>query len=166
MAHRGVIGNGKGYPMIKLVSILGIPLALGLSGCGAATAPAPDVQATQPASADVAIRAFKDVCLATAPSFAGAKAAAKQFGVADIIDGIGGMTKDGSLSIQIKLGKECATTSASRPGNATDAEFRAVIIQATGANVTSFPSVVVISGTQFLVQHDRKGGEAYVLLKK
>ena len=120
----------------------------------------------QAPAADAALRAFKDVCLATAPSFATANAAAKKYGITDIIPGIGGMTADGSLSIQIKPNKECATTSASRPGNGTELEFRALIKQATGIAFSTFPSIVTIKGSQFIVQHDRRGGEAYVLIKK
>ena len=115
---------------------------------------------------DVAVQAFKDICLATAPSFAGADIKAKKYGITEILPGIGGMTKDGSLSIQIKPNKECATTSENRPGNATDLEFRTVIKQASGVAVTSFPSVIMLKGSQFIVQHDRHGGEAYVMLKK
>lgn len=115
---------------------------------------------------DLAVRAFKEVCLATAPSFAAATAKSKKFGISEMVPSIGGMTKDGALSIQIKPNKECATTSAAKPGNATDLEFRAAIKAASGVSLSGFPAIVSIKGATFIVQHDRHGGEAYVLLKK
>ena len=122
---------------------------------------------------DIGVRAFKDICLASAPSFAKSARLAKKYGVETWLP-LGkqkmGMTKDDSLSVQIQPGKECAITTKSRPGAGVHTQFmKAVTGAAKPAAITertSNPFVATVRGKKFIFKHDRSGGEAYVMLSK
>ena len=131
-------------------------------------APTPVVASS--ASADEGVAAFRDICLANAPSFAGSAAAARAYDV-DRVDDLGfmamGMRADQGLSVQIKPGVECAITTPSRGANNPSAAFAAVVASKTsGSAPTSFPAVGTVAGTSYVFQHDRNGGEAFVMLKR
>ncbi len=145
-----------------------------VSGCNTS-----GMKAEQPPSASMGvtgdykgIKAFKDICLATAPSFSSAVPAAKRYGVKDFFDlgeGKSGLTPDNSLSAQIKPAVECAVTTPAYVGDrgALRAQFIAVVGAAAGVDIenTKIPFTAEIKGTKFIFTHDPKGGEAFVMLK-
>lgn len=120
---------------------------------------------------DIAIKAFKDLCLKTGPSFTAGISGAKGYGVTDFFDlngGKNGMTKDHSMSVQIKPGRECAITSPNRSDPTLHDQFlRAVAEFADNVPMNDKPNqpfVAIIKGKRFIFQHDRNGGEAYVMI--
>lgn len=159
-------GNFRNNPVCvgaRAVIVLGL-----LGGMSAAPALAAGGKAM-----DIGIRAFKDICLASAPSFAKGARLAKKYGVETWLP-LGkqkmGMTKDDSLSVQIQPGKECAITTKSRSGAGVHTQFvKAVTGAAKPAAITkkaSNPFVATVRGKRFIFKHDRSGGEAYVMLSK
>jgi hypothetical protein len=135
--------------------------------------------ASQPASAgspgatkvtEVAIAAFRDLCLKTAPSFEKGIAEAKRYGAKkmDGTDAIGwiGTTADGSLSVQIKPNKECATTSENKRDPSLQKQFAQVVTDVTDS-APAESNTAAFFGTirrhRYLFLHDRRGGEAYVM---
>jgi hypothetical protein len=115
-----------------------------------------------------AIEAFVDICLKTAPSFAGSAEAAKRFGINDLQD-MGfmrlGFTADKNLGVQLSE-KECVVTT---PNQSDDSLTRQLLSAAQTYSQTPVadrvPSKVRIQDNNFILQHDRKGGETYVLLR-
>jgi len=115
-----------------------------------------------------AVEAFTDICLKTAPSFAGSAEAAKRFGINDLVD-MGftriGFTADKNLSVQLSE-KECVVTT---PSQSDDSLTRQLLSATQAYSQTPVadrvPSKVRIGDSNFILQHDRKGGEAYVLLR-
>jgi len=146
-------------------------LAAALAGCTTAPPTSTSISKAPGAAStkiDVGLAAFRDICLATAPSFVSGYAAAKKYGVEGSTE-FGGITGDGSLSVQIKPGKECAVTTETRPGPIVHAQFLQTV-----ANVAATPSGIKggqtpfnanVGGNNFIFQHDRNGGEAYVMIK-
>jgi hypothetical protein len=138
-----------------------------LSGC---TTNPPQPSASLP-SRDVAeaIRAFENVCLKTAPSFSGAAQAAREFGIVEISDFEfmkSGFNKDQSLGVQIKADNECVITTPEQKDNTLTRQFLQTVSKYAG----KIPSVRTpikagVNGVTFIFLHDRKGGEAYVMLK-
>ncbi len=160
-------GNFRNSPArisVKAAILLGLPF------CGMSAAP---VSAADGGAIDIGIRAFNEICLASAPSFASATQLAKKYGVETWMP-LGkekmGMTKDDSLSVQIQPGKECAITTKARPGAAVHAQFMNAVIGTTKppaiTEKTSNPFVAAVGGKRFIFKHDRSGGEAYVMLAK
>jgi hypothetical protein len=136
--------------------------------------------ALQTRAPDPGIQAFKDVCLASAPSFALAFVFAKKYGVKPDLS-VGetrmGLNGDQSLSIQVNPGKECkcAITTPNRAGDQVNLEFARAVALAThapfsgsdsAATVGLTPFVGPFRGSKFIFKHDRTGGEAYVMLCK
>lgn len=116
------------------------------------------------------VDAFLDICLLTAPSFSGAQDAARKYEINEIID-LGfmkmGMTKDDSLSVQINDGQKCViTTPPQYSSGLTDRFIRDVSSRLGSPLPQSTPFVVAIGTTSFIIQHDRNGGEAFVMLKQ
>lgn len=115
-----------------------------------------------------AIEAFVDICLKTAPSFAGSAEAAKRFGINDLQD-MGftriGFTADKNLAVQLSE-KECVVTTPMQP---EDSQTRQLLSAAQTYSQTPIadrvPSKVRIQDNNFILQHDRNGGEAYVLMR-
>lgn len=131
----------------------------------------PHVALAEPKSSkgnDIAIAAFKDVCLASAPTFATAAAKAKRYGVKSADPQLGGMTEDRSMSVQIKPKRECAVTSERRSDRTLHAQFLRVIagfgVDVPQGSKAGTPFVAMIKGKRFIFQHDRQGGEAYVMI--
>ena len=127
------------------------------------------VSETPNAETAAAIKAFEDVCLKTAPSFSGAAQAAGSLGITEITDAgfmKMGFNKDQSLGVQIKADKECVITTPPQRNNSLTSQF----LQLIGRYSTLSPSNQVpikasIKGVPFIFQHDRKGGEALVMLR-
>lgn len=120
---------------------------------------------------DKAVTVFRDACLATAPGFEKAMEAARKFGVKPQLDlgaSMVGMAPDGSFSLQIRAKNECAVTAESSPGPAVAEQFIAVVAEAAGVSAASLagkdPIRITLGGQTYVVRHDRKGGEAYVIL--
>ena len=127
----------------------------------AAPAPAATVEASDPG-----VAAFRDICLATAPSFANATNAAAAYGVADFLN-IGdlsiGSRADNTIAVQLTAGSKCVITTPSRATNPRD-QFLSIV---PGLSTTSaLPATTTIGGSTFIIQHDRQGGEAFVMLKR
>jgi hypothetical protein len=125
---------------------------------------------------DKAVIVFRDACLATAPSFEKAMTAAKKLGITPQMDlgaSVVGMSSDGSISLQVRGRKECAVTGESSPGNKVADQFAFVLAQsssgAAGSALASSlksgePVRILLKGQTFVARHDRKGGEAYVII--
>ncbi|OYU10398.1 MAG: hypothetical protein CFE38_17910 [Comamonadaceae bacterium PBBC1] len=116
-----------------------------------------------------AIKAFEAICLKTAPSFSGAAQVATAFGITAITN-LGfmkmGFNKDQSMGIQIKSDKECVITTPSQRINGLTTQFLGAVSRyANAPSLDKVPSKVNINGVPFIFHHDRKGGEAYVMLK-
>ena len=124
-------------------------------------------QITEPSQA---IKAFVDICLKTAPSFSEAAAAAKSYGIEEITD-LGfatmGATKDQSMAVQISKNKECAITTESKSSGALTQQFIQAVSENTSTDAaTKVPFRAKVKDDTFIFQHDRKGGEAFVMLKQ
>lgn len=115
------------------------------------------------------IQAFRDICLKNAPDFAGSIAAAKAYGVTEFED-LGFMTAgfnaDKSLSVQLKPGVECVVTTENQKDDSLTRQFLSVVAEsANSPTPRSVPVKFVLAGQTFIAMHDRRGGEAFVLLK-
>lgn len=115
------------------------------------------------------IQAFRDICLHNAPDFAGSIASAKAYGITETKD-LGFMTAgfsaDKSMSMQLKPGKECVVTTPEQTDNSLTRQLlSAVAARANSPMPRSVPTRFVLAGQSFIVMHDRRGGEAFVLLK-
>ncbi|WP_353236586.1 hypothetical protein [Diaphorobacter ruginosibacter] len=147
--------------------ITGVITALVLSGCAANQGTPAGAQ--QQGEINEAIQAFEDICLETAPSFAGAAQAAASFGILEIKDA--GFMKMGSnanrsLGVQIKAENECAVTTPSQPDSQLTRQFlQAVGRHAGAAPRKRVPTKAYVRGVPFMFHHDRQGGEAFVMLK-
>ena len=110
--------------------------------------------------------AFADICLASAADFTSAAEKAAAYGI-ELMD-VGSMkvgtTQDQSLAAQIKV-NSCTVTTPSQRNSKLEEEFRALVAEFTGSTVaTAVPFKVQIGGRNFVVMHDRRDGEAFVLL--
>ncbi|MDH2078121.1 hypothetical protein LOY49_10895 [Pseudomonas atacamensis] len=133
-----------------------------LASCTTATPSAPTPVTSK------AIEAFIDICLKTAPSFAGSAEAAKRNGITELVD-MGftriGFTADKNLSVQLSE-KECVVATASQSDDSLTRQLlSAAQIYSQTPVADRVPSKVRIQDNNFILQHDRKGGETYVLLR-
>jgi hypothetical protein len=133
-----------------------------LAGCAASTPNTPIPVKSK------AIEAFTDICLKTAPSFAGSAEAAKRYGIDDLQD-MGftriGFTADKNLAVQLSA-KECVVTTPSQSDNSLTRQLLSAVQPYSQTAVADrVPSKVSLQGANFILQHDRNGGEAYVLLR-
>lgn len=116
-----------------------------------------------------AIKAFEEVCLRTAPSFLGAVKAAGAFGVSELSDEgymKMGFNKDKSLGVQVKENNECVITTPEQASSTLTRQFLQVVSQhASEPPSDRVPAKASINGVRFIFQHDREGGEAFVMLK-
>lgn len=145
---------------------LAVLAAVSLSGC--VSNPSTPSTDAKPQELVQAIQIFEQVCIKQAPSFAGSIQAAAEFGVKDVMDG-GFATfaskPDKSLSVQVKEGRECAVTTPSQRDRTLSKQLLFVIQKYSTTTVaTRIPTQGTIEGTSFLFHHDRKGGEAFVML--
>lgn len=133
-----------------------------LAGCATSTPNLPTPVKSK------AIEAFTDICLKTAPTFAGSAEAAKRYGIDDLQD-MGftriGFTSDKNLAVQLSE-KECVVTTPNQPDDSLTRQLLSAAQPYSQTTVADrVPSKVRIQGGNFILQHDRKGGEAYVLLR-
>jgi len=123
----------------------------------------------EPTITSAGILAFRDICLKSAPSFAGAETAARNHGISDLTDaGFAkmGMNEDQSLGVQIQANKECAITTPTQNDSSLTQQFLSVAGKFSSTPVAqSIPSKITLNGQTFILMHDRRGGEAYVMLK-
>lgn len=136
-----------------------------IAGCSTNSPPSAEVMAFSTTS----LKIFSDVCLATAPSFSKAEQVAKTHGITEIMD-MGfmksGRNSDGSIGVQIKLGTECVITTNSQKNRNLTAQLLNVVAPFSSTSVIQqVPSKITINNQKFIIHHDRKGGEAFVLLK-
>lgn len=120
---------------------------------------------------DKAVMLFRDACLASAPAFDKAMAAAKKFGIKPQMDlgaSLVGMAPDGSYSLQVRGKKECAVTAEKSAGPGVAEQFRSAVAAAAGVSTASLapdgPLQINLRGQTYVVRHDRKGSEAYVII--
>ncbi|MFN3985025.1 MAG: hypothetical protein ACK4KV_06030 [Rhodocyclaceae bacterium] len=144
-----------------------ISSSLTLAACASSTT----AQLTQTEGAELAesIKAFETVCLKSAPSFSGAAEAAKAFGISEIIDARFmkmGLSADKSIGVQTTYDEECVITTPAQRRNDLTAQFLGVVSRHTNTPpLKRAPSKISINGATFIVQHDRTGGETFVMLR-
>ncbi|OLF53354.1 hypothetical protein [Pseudomonas chlororaphis] len=147
-----------------IASPLGLALLL-LAGCSSP----PEIIDEQPAAIAEGVLAFRDICLKSAPSFAGADSAAKAYGIARLEDaGYArmGLRSDHSLGVQVQKNKQCAVTTPSQADKTLTRQFLKIAEQFSSTAVgQSLPVRIILDQQTFLLMHDRRGGEAYVMLK-
>ncbi|AZC27291.1 MULTISPECIES: hypothetical protein [Pseudomonas] len=123
----------------------------------------------EPTVTSAGILAFRDICLKSAPSFAGAQTAAREHGIGGLSDAgfaMMGMNQDQTLGVQVRANKECAVTTPTQNDNSLTQQFLGVAGKFSSTPVEqSLPARLTIGGQVFLLMHDRRGGEAYVMLK-
>ncbi|MDQ0015373.1 hypothetical protein J2W23_003773 [Variovorax boronicumulans] len=122
-----------------------------------------------PSSPPQAISAFEEICLKTAPTFARAASAAGAFGVTEFMS-LGpakmGFNRNQSLGVQIAEGLECTITTPTQSDKSLTTNFlQSVARTANASPAANVPFRADIAGQTFIFQHDRSGGEAYVMLK-
>lgn len=145
-----------------------VPLVIFAATLSACASKAPPRASVAPES-HTSLAAFEEVCLKTAPSFSGAKAAAARYGITEVQD-LGftqmGMAKDNSIGVQIKPDTECVVTTPSQKVRDLGKGFHQVIARnAETPPASRFPTKAKVGGVTFIFQHDRQGGEAFVMLK-
>ncbi len=143
-----------------------ITLVAGL--LGACTSVTREIQ-SEPTVTSAGILAFRDICLKSAPSFNGAETAAREHGIGALTDaGFArmGMNQDQTLGVQVQANKECAVTTPSQNDSSLTRQFLGVAgkFSSTALGHT-LPARLTIDGQAYLLMHDRRGGEAYVMLK-
>lgn len=135
--------------------------------CACASNPANQGSSSNP---PVAVRAFRDICLKTAPSFSQAEQEAKAYGVGELSDAGFmklGFNRDQSLSVQVSADKECTVTTPGKHDSNLTAHFLATISQHLGTRLPqSVPVKARIGDDIFIFHHDREGGEAFVMMKQ
>lgn len=145
----------KTFALLVSCSLLGACTNLGSQ---------PPVPITSPV-----VQAFRDICLQTAPSFAEAHQVARQHGIAEVTDmGFAtiGFNADKSLSIQVKVSRECVVTSEPQQDETLTSQLLTAAAVSAGTTVPrKVPVRMMIGGQSFILMHDREGGEAFVMLK-
>jgi hypothetical protein len=104
--------------------------------------------------------------LANAADFtkAAEKAAAYGIELMDVGSMKVGTTQDRSLTAKIRV-NSCTITTPGQGNRKLGEEFRALVAEFTGSMVaTAVPFKVQIGDRNFVVMHDRRDGEAFVLL--
>ncbi|MGC5702722.1 hypothetical protein J4P02_21190 [Pseudomonas sp. NFXW11] len=123
----------------------------------------------EPTITSAGILAFRDICLKSAPSFAGADTAARAHGIGELSDaGFArmGMNQDQTLGVQVQANKECAVTTPSQNDPSLTQQFLSILGKFSSTPVNqSLPAQITLDGQHFILMHDRRGGEAYVMLK-
>lgn len=123
----------------------------------------------RPAQRELALplRAFQDLCLEQAPTFAGSVAAAAAFGITGFQDfSVFKLGQDPAtgLSVQVAPGKECTVTAPAQPGPQLHDDLILMLEVAKDRNRSGYPiPTVVIDGVTYFIRHDRDGGETLVM---
>lgn len=154
---------------ISLMKLLIPTLAVAALAAGCASSNRPAVTDAPSQTTAEAIKAFDEICLKTAPTFTRAASAAGAFGISDL-SSLGtakmGFNGDQSLGVQIKEGVECVITTPSKTDRGLTRSFQQSVARAAGVPpASSVPFRADVAGQTFVFQHDRSGGEAYVMLK-
>jgi hypothetical protein len=146
--------------MKKLALLTSVTLLSACAGMG--------TQPPVPVTAE-AVQAFRDICLKTAPSFAEAHSVARQHGIEDLTDmgfATVGFNADKSLGLQVKASRECVITTDSQQDDSLTRQLLSAAAESAGTEVPrSVPAKLMIAGQPFIIMHDRKGGEAFVMLR-
>ncbi|MCE4057191.1 hypothetical protein [Pseudomonas sp. Au-Pse12] len=147
-------------PLATLLAALAL-----LSACSSVTR---DIK-QEPTITSAGILAFRDICLKSAPTFAGAETAARNHGISELSDaGFAkmGMNQDQTLGVQVQANKECAITTPSQNDSSLTQQFLSMAGKFSSTPLAqSVPTKITLDGQTFILMHDRRGGEAYVLLK-
>lgn len=144
---------------------------LALAGCATNnSATAPDASTTEVSEA---IRAFEEVCLKTAPTFSlpDVANAAAAFGiVAQPDDGFFrkmGANKDESLGFIIEENKECWIITTPQPTDTLTKEFLQMVRRHSGTVPSKgVPITATVRGNTFIFDHDRRFGEAFIMVRQ
>lgn len=143
-------------------------ITLAASLLGACTSVTREIE-SEPTVTSAGILAFRDICLKSAPSFNGAATAAREHGIGELNDaGFArmGMNQDQSLGVQVRANQECAVTTPNQNDSSLTRQFLSVAGKFSSTPVAqTLPAKLTIDGKVFLLMHDRRGGEAYVMLK-
>jgi hypothetical protein len=114
------------------------------------------------------IRAFVEICVRNAPTFAGAGTVAVKFGITEFIESGEmkiGATEDSKLSVQIKEGKECVVATDKQAEKKLTQQFLDAIAAELGTPAGKrVPAKLAVGGKQFIFKHDRHDGETFVML--
>ena len=77
-----------------------------------------------------------------------------------------GMNEDQSLGVQIQANKECAITTPSQNDSSLTLQFLSSAGKFSSTPLgTQVPVKITLDQQTFILMHDRRGGEAYVMLK-
>lgn len=76
------------------------------------------------------------------------------------------MDQDQTLGVQVQANKECAITTPSQNDSSLTQQFLSSVGKFSSTPVAqSVPARITLEGQTFIIMHDRRGGEAYVMLK-
>ncbi len=116
------------------------------------------------------IKAFIDICIKESPSFINSERKADLYGISNLIslgEGKLGFNNDQSLGVQIKPNKECVITTPSQNKKHLTSKFmQAISNEIESSTPKRVPFKATVNGQAFIFTHNRRGGEAYVMLKK
>lgn len=116
-----------------------------------------------------AINFFKEICVDAAPSFDNSETIARQKGIELSDDEVLriGFNEDKSIGLQVKHGKSCVITTRSQSDSSLTSNFLTSIAHHLGKQpAKKVPFIANIRDSSFIFFHDRKNGEAFVMLKK
>lgn len=127
-------------------------------------------ETSQSSTVDIptSLKAFRDICLKNAPDFKNGEQAAKEYGIKAFEDFTfmkAGFTGDRSMSVQLQ-DKECAITTDPQTDKQLTQQFLQTVNTYAGTTLTGVPAKITVNGQTYIITHDRKGGEAFVMLKQ
>lgn len=117
-----------------------------------------------------ALAAFERICLETAPNFAAAeKIALDNYGIKDfkteMLDIKQGESNQG-YSVNFKEGLSCSVIYASQKDDTITSRFLTLVQKyAKQGIIREEPATIRIEGKTFMVMHERKNAEMFILLK-
>ena len=154
-----VFTNSSSAENARATSISGTTAATGIQGVGQRLTGS-SRNTLEPFNLGVA--AFRDICMANAPTFAGSVAAATAYGITTT-NNLGflvtGINPETQVNIQVEPGEQCSVVTPSRTTNAIVAQFATLVGK-------TIPGRKTIAGSDFLFTHDRNGREAYTMDKQ
>lgn len=121
------------------------------------------------------IKAFEEICIKTAPSFANAMVVSADYGILDFIQ-FGevrlGATQDSSISLELIENKECiVSTKTLKDGNPLE-QLQQKVMQFTDdaqdandvAQALHAPFKARLNGQNFVFKHNQEEGETFLML--
>ena len=121
------------------------------------------------------IKAFEEICIKTAPSFANAMVVSADYGILDFIQ-FGevrlGATQDSSISLELIENKECiVSTKTLKDGNPLE-QLQQKVVQFTDdaqdandvAQALHAPFKARLNGQNFVFKHNQEEGETFLML--